>query len=78
MQKIDRPPPQKKKTNHVSAYNVHVMPRIHCDQLILRKISKIVPQILKLKCTKFDFRLGSAHTPRFRSAIAKDHYSQIP
>jgi len=32
---------------------------IHCDQLILRKISKIGAtrcQILRLKCTKFDFR----------------------
>ena len=33
-------------------------------QLILRKISKIGAtrcQILRLKCTKFDFRWGSAH-----------------
>jgi len=32
---------------------------IHCGQLILRKISKIGAtrcQILRLKCTKFDFR----------------------
>jgi len=36
---------------------------IHCGQLILRKISKIGAtrcQILRLKCTKFDFRWGSA------------------
>ena len=34
---------------------------IHCDQLILRNISKIGAtrcQILRLKCTKFDFRWG--------------------
>ena len=34
-----------------------------CGQLILRKISKFDAsrcQILRLKCTKFDFRLGSA------------------
>ena len=39
---------------------------IHCGQLILRKISKIGAtrcQILKLKCTKFDFREGSASDP---------------
>ena len=36
---------------------------IQCGQLILRKISKIGAtryQILRLKCTKFDFRWGSA------------------
>jgi len=35
---------------------------MHCGQLILRKISKIGAarcQILRLKCTKFDFRWGS-------------------
>ena len=35
---------------------------IHCDQMIIRKISKIGAtryQILRLKCTKFDFRWGS-------------------
>jgi len=34
----------------------------HCGQLILRKISKFdttICQILRLKCTKFDFRWGS-------------------
>jgi len=39
---------------------------IHCGQLILRKISKISVtrcQILRLKCTKFDFRRGSAPDP---------------
>jgi len=39
---------------------------IHCDQLILRKISKIGAtrcQILRIKCTKFDFRWGSAPDP---------------
>jgi len=39
---------------------------IYCDQLILRKISKIGAtrcQILRLKCTKFNFRWGSAQTP---------------
>jgi len=36
------------------------------DQLILRKISKIGAtrcQILRIKCTKFDFRWGSAPDP---------------
>jgi len=39
---------------------------IHCGQLILSKISKIGAtrcQILRLKCTKFDFRWGSAPDP---------------
>jgi len=39
---------------------------IHCGQLILRKITKIGAtrcQILRLKCTKFDFRWGSAPDP---------------
>jgi len=39
---------------------------IHCGQLILRKISKIGAtrcQILRLKCTQFDFRWGSAPDP---------------
>ena len=39
---------------------------IHCGQLIPTKISKIGVtrcQILKLKCTKFDFRWGSAQHP---------------
>ena len=39
---------------------------IHCGQLVLRKISKIgAPrcQILSQKCTKFDFRWGSALDP---------------
>jgi len=38
----------------------------HCDQLILRKISKfdaISCQILRLKCAKFDFRWGCAPNP---------------
>ena len=37
--------------------------RAYSDQLILKKISKIGAarcQILRLKCTKFDFRCGSA------------------
>jgi len=36
---------------------------MHCGQLILRKISKFVTtrcHILRLKCTKFDFRCSSA------------------
>jgi len=36
------------------------------DRLILKKIIKIVAtrcQILRLKCTKFDFGWGSAQTP---------------
>jgi len=39
---------------------------IHCGRLILRKISKISAtrcQILRLKCTKFDFRWGPPQTP---------------
>jgi len=39
---------------------------IHCDELILRKISKFDAtrcHILRLKCTKFDFRWGSAPDP---------------
>ena len=39
---------------------------IHCGQLILRKISKIGAtrcQILRLKCNKFNFHLGSAPHP---------------
>ena len=39
---------------------------IHCSQLILRKICKIGAtrcQILKLKCTKFDFRWGFTPNP---------------
>jgi len=38
----------------------------HCGQLIVRKISKSDAtrcQILRLKCTKFDFRRGSAPEP---------------
>ena len=40
---------------------------IYCIHLILWKISKIGAtrrQILRLKCAKFDFRWGSARTPR--------------
>jgi len=39
---------------------------IHCGQMIFRKISKIGAtrcQILRLKCTKFDFRWGSVPDP---------------
>jgi len=39
---------------------------IHCGQLIFRKISTIGAtrcQILRLKCSKFDFRWGSASDP---------------
>jgi len=38
----------------------------HCGQLILKKISKLDAtgcQILKLKCTKFDFRWGYVPHP---------------
>jgi len=40
--------------------------RIHCGQLIRRKISKFDAtrcQILRLKCTKFDLRWGSVPDP---------------
>ena len=45
---------------------------IHCGQLILRKISKFDATrchrpILRLKCTKFDFRWGSAPDPAGQS-----------
>jgi len=39
---------------------------MHCGQLILRKMSKIGAtryQILRLKCTKFDFCWGSVPVP---------------
>jgi len=42
----------------------------YCGQLILNKISKIGAtrcQILRLKCTKFDFRWGSAPDPPWGS-----------
>ena len=38
----------------------------HCGQLIIRKISKFDAnrcQILRVKCTKFDLRWGSAPDP---------------
>ena len=49
---------------------------IHCSQLVLRKISKIGAtrcQILRLKCTKFDFRWDSAPDPLavFKGPISK-------
>jgi len=43
---------------------------MHCGQLIVRKISKtgaIRCHILRLKCTKFDFRWGSAPDPAERT-----------
>jgi len=48
-------------------------PKSSCDQLTLRKISNFDAtrcQILRLKCTKFDFRWGSApdHAGRAYSA----------
>ena len=42
----------------------------HCRQLILRKISKFDAtrcQILRLKCTEFDFRWGLRPIPRWGS-----------
>ena len=39
---------------------------VHCHQLIFRKISKIGAtrcQILRLKCTKFDFPWAAPQTP---------------
>jgi len=48
-----------KNTSRKNAYTVH-------GQLILRKISKFDAtrcQILRLKCTKFDFRWDSAPDP---------------
>ena len=49
--------------------NILVLIGLQCtktDRLILKKIIKIVAtrcQILRLKCTKFDFRWGSAPDP---------------
>ena len=43
----------------------------HCSQLILRKISKFDASIfLKLKCTEFHFRWGSARDPAGRAYSA--------
>jgi len=42
------------------------IPLTHCGQLVLRKISKFDAtgcQILRLKCTNFDFCWGSAPDP---------------
>jgi len=65
---------------------------IHCGQLDLRKISKFDAtkcQILRLKCTKFDFRWGSApnraeglqHSPDpvavFKGAISRGKCSGV-
>jgi len=58
-----QPPPQKKIV--AGPPNLAVL-LTHCDQLILRKISKFDAtrcQILRLKYTKIDFRWGSAQTP---------------
>jgi len=47
---------------------------IRCGQLILRKISKFDAtrcQILTLKCTKFDFRWGSAPDPAGGASSAR-------
>jgi len=50
---------------------------IHCGQLILMKISKIGAtrcQMSRVKCTKFDFRWGSAPDPAGRAYSAPpDH-----
>jgi len=48
-------------------------PKFSCDQLTLRKISNFDAtrcQILRLKCTKFDFRWGSAPDPAGRAYSA--------
>ena len=55
--------------------NLAVLLTNHCGQLILRKISKFDAtrcQILRQKCTKFDFRWGFA---RFLQAVFKGAYS---
>ena len=58
----------------LARWNVFVI--IKCTkfgQLILRKIIKIVAircKILRLKCTKFDFSLGSAPDPAWRAYSA--------
>jgi len=44
-------------------YCIKTAKGIHCGELILRKVSKFYAtrcQILRLKCTKFDFRWGYA------------------
>jgi len=50
------------------------------DRLILKKIIKIVAtrcQILRLKCTKFDFGWGSAPDPAGIEAHAYAHYTSL-
>jgi len=57
----------------LAASNLAVL-LIHCCQLILRNISKSDAtrcQILRLKCTKFDFRWGSAPDPRELTALPR-------
>ena len=57
---MDQENPQTKR------FVVQFKKSIYYGQLILRKISKIGAtrcQILRLKCTKFDFRWGSAPDP---------------
>ena len=54
---------------HASVYNMICLYWLNCTkfgQLILRNIIKIVAtgcQILRLKCTRFNFGWGSAETP---------------
>ena len=46
----------------------------HCGQLILRKLSTFddnICQILRLECTKFGFRWGSAADPAGRSSLQR-------
>ena len=53
---------------------------IHCGQLILRKISKIGAtgcQILRLRCTKFDFRWGFASDPAGGAYSAPPHHLAV-
>ena len=57
---------RKKPQTQTKRFIVQFKKCIHCGQLILRKISKIGAtrcQILRLQCTKFDFRWGSAPDP---------------
>ena len=52
-----------------------------CGQLLLRKISKSDDnrcEILRLKCTKFDYRWGSAHTLHQHRPTAPIQWTAFP
>jgi len=62
-QKLKLACPTSQRSQRETKHKNAVRKCTHCAQLILRKISKIGAtrcQVLRLKCTKFDFRWGSA------------------